>query len=406
MEVIRAESPGILMLASGFYIGCGIVMGTIIMKTVVSKSAHFRFGIIAATSFGNWADLTNAVILSLGEMPPFKVNDSAVGIAYTSMFCIIPTILTFSLAQSWLTRDFADAPVEIPSNRRKKRYRFDIMSTFSLDLEHADNTTTTTENAPKETSAWQQFKSCSWISRRRVQFVRRLVWSIFTPPNIAMFLAIVIGSIPELKGLFISNNKSIPMTDRTRAAPLGFIFETADFIGNACVPLGVMIIGGAFMRLVQLLRKNNKTRKQAAAHDEVVRPELSSDVPEISPEKEAASAPQEQPSSSTLPASTIKISFFIGVARLLIMPILGYLFWDLLLCQMAGVIKPEDKMLRFVLLFQGIVPTAQTQILLSQMTDPRGLGLDMSYTGLTQYIASMVTVTGWLIAIFWILFST
>lgn len=40
------------------------------------------FGCTAATAMGNFGDLTLAVVMSIGDSPPFSKGDAAVGIAY------------------------------------------------------------------------------------------------------------------------------------------------------------------------------------------------------------------------------------------------------------------------------------------------------------------------------------
>lgn len=66
------------------------------------------------------------------------------------------------------------------------------------------------------------------------------IWalSIFSPPNIALILGLIIALVPQLKALFVivSGGPSILAPDNQ--PPLAFVYDTVNFVGGAAVPCG------------------------------------------------------------------------------------------------------------------------------------------------------------------------
>lgn len=117
------------------------------------------------------------------------------------------------------------------------------------------------------------------------------------------FLSFPIALIPRLKSLFvIIPNSPNQSHGPDGLPPLSFLLDTATFIGNASVPLGLVCLGSALARL---------------------------NVPKPW---------------TRLPLGAIGV---FTIVKLFVMPVLGVLICDLFTTKM-GLINKEDKVLRFV----------------------------------------------------------
>lgn len=79
----------------------------------------------------------------------------------------------------------------------------------------------------------------------------RQIWNLVktfnTPPTISIFISFPIALIPQLKDLFVTMPNSPRGPDGL--APLAFVMDTANFIGAASVPLGLVCLGSALASL-------------------------------------------------------------------------------------------------------------------------------------------------------------
>lgn len=178
----------------------------------------------------------------------------------------------------------------------------------------------------------QSVKTLSNTSLRPISLFKRIVNAILpflaslaTPPTIALSLALLFALVKNLKALFIYDpTNSFHPTAPAYAAPLGIILDTASFIGNASVPLGLMVLGSAMSRM------------------KLPRP------------------------FSRLPISSI---LALAVAKLVILPIIGYFFIEAL-TNYTTLVDKENKVLRFTLIYFSALPTATTQVTLTQIYAP------------------------------------
>ena len=83
------------------------------------------------------------------------------------------------------------------------------------------------------------------ISRRLWNFIKTLN----TPPTIAIFIAFPVALIPKLKWLFIPSTLPGAPVGPDGLPPLAFILDTATFVGNGSVPMGLICLGSALARL-------------------------------------------------------------------------------------------------------------------------------------------------------------
>ncbi|KAG8979287.1 Protein M3, partial [Tulasnella sp. 427] len=185
-------------------------------------------------------------------------------------------------------------------------------------------------------------------TRRVLSFLKTLN----TPPTIAIFVAFPVALIPQLKALFVQSSAtpalhSISHSSPDGLPPLGFLLDTASFIGAASVPLGLVCLGSALARL---------------------------------------SVPKPW---TRLPLGAIG---WFTVAKLFLMPIVGVAMCAFF-TNTVKIINADDKVLRFVCIFFSSVPTATTQVFLTQLHSPDGNAEHLSAFLVPQYALMFLTMT-------------
>lgn len=184
-------------------------------------------------------------------------------------------------------------------------------------------------------------------SLKFVNLALEFLRSLMNPPSLAIILSFIIAVIPPLKALFVPG---VPGTHIPSAPdgqpPLALIMKTARFISAASVPMGLITLGSALARL---------------------------------------SIPRNQWSS--LPLGAIGS---LAVGRLVVMPVLG-----ILICQQfthIGLIDSSNNVLRFVCIFLSGLPTATTQVFLTQVYSGTGNAEHLSAFLIPQYIIMFVSM--------------
>ncbi|KAK4052383.1 Protein M3 [Microbotryomycetes sp. JL201] len=161
--------------------------------------------------------------------------------------------------------------------------------------------------------------------KRLLRGVRDFVSSLATPPTLSLLTALVCALVSKLKALFVFvPDQAFNPVAPDGKPPLAILLETASFVGAASVPLGLMVLGSALerMRLPRPL--------------------------------------------SNLPFSSITA---LALAKLVLLPIIGYLFVQALTMH-TSLVAEDNKVLRFVLIYFSCLPTATTQVALTQIFAP------------------------------------
>ncbi|TFK48082.1 auxin efflux carrier [Heliocybe sulcata] len=451
---------GPLVFVAILYEVIGIVMAWII-KQFFWVPHRFRHGIIVAGGWANYGDIPTSVIMSLTATAPFNgTSDQNLAVAYCSAFIFVFLITLFPCgAHRWIAMDFTGPEVtdeEAREAMRLKRKRIlqatlhplsllsigklrshhDLESVNELDEKsvtqkeqepphllggkniapvvegldedrlrsgkhvsfYPDDATTVfggpsqvhspahtefvpsrfaspaptvvhddtqnaeadaqlTADAPATTTlptVASPVPSLTRTRRLRSQFATFLR-SVLSPPSLAILIAFPLALIQPLKALFVPvDNSPIPNAPDGQP-PLAFIMDAAQFIGAASVPLGLICLGSAMARL-----RMPKGGLEGWAR---------------------------------LPVGAIGT---LAVGKVLLMPVLG-----VLICQgltNAGVIAKDDNVLRFVCIFFSCLPTATTQILLTQVYSGTGTAEHLSVFLIPQYILmfiSMVVLTAY-----------
>ncbi|GAA5823082.1 hypothetical protein JCM11251_007479 [Rhodosporidiobolus azoricus] len=155
--------------------------------------------------------------------------------------------------------------------------------------------------------------------------VKGFLLSLATPPTIALVSALIIALVDRLKALFVVvDGYYWRPTAPDGEPPLAILLDTATFIGNGSVPLGLIVLGSALARM------------------RIPRP------------------------FSRLPISSI---IALAIAKLVILPVFGF-FFVTSLAKHTSLIDEDDRVLQFVAIFFSVVPTATTQVALTQIFAP------------------------------------
>ncbi|EPQ61346.1 hypothetical protein GLOTRDRAFT_69722 [Gloeophyllum trabeum ATCC 11539] len=445
---------GPLVLVAFLYEVIGVVIAWV-TKQFFWVPHRFRYGIIVAGGWGNYGDIPTSVIMSITATAPFNgTSDQNLAVAYCSAFIFVFLITLFPCgAHRWIAMDYAGPEVtddEVKEAMRSKRQRImhvvlhptsllskqkslspqDIENdprlpekasseekgipdaeedpTDGLALTEADRArsrkhvsffpddTTTVFGGPSQVQspAHTEFASSRFASpaptvvhgdaphegtmlettaeatpmplptaaspsptraRRLHSQAISFFRSILSPPSLSILIAFPFALIPPVKALFVPvANSPIPNAPDGQP-PLAFVMDAAQFIGAASVPLGLICLGSAMARLR---------------------------VPKGGLEGWAR-----------MPVGAIGS---LAVGKVLLMPVLG-----VLICQgltNVGVIDKQDTVLRFVCIFFSCLPTATTQILLTQVYSGTGTAEHLSVFLIPQYILmfiSMVVLTAY-----------
>ncbi|KAJ1401415.1 Membrane transport protein [Sesbania bispinosa] len=318
----------------------GCLLGFLVVVICRPPPQLTRFTIIM-TGFGNTGNLPLAVVGSVCHTKdnPFGQQCHSRGVAYVSFSQWVAVILVYTLVYHMMEppMEYYEI-VEEGAEIEEERTLNDISRPLLVEAEWPGMEDKETEHCKTPFIA-RVFKSISGISSSAIpdlevtvessgnsprsirclaepRVVRRIrivaeqtpIQHILQPPTIASLLAIIIGSVPQLKALFFGYD-----------APLSFITDSLEILGGAMVPSVMLILGGMLA---------------------------------------------EGPNESKLGLRTI---IGVVVARLLVLPVLG--IGIVALSDKLHFLIENDAMFRFVLLLQYTTPSA---ILLGAIASLRG----------------------------------
>ncbi len=107
----------------------------------------------------------------------------------------------------------------------------------------------TTELPQQPTNHHSSHRDCHPSHHDLLSRARRFLKQLLKPCTVAIILSFVVALGDPLKALFIPPSSNFQPRFRPVAPdgqpPLAFIFDTATFIGAACIPLGLICLGSA-----------------------------------------------------------------------------------------------------------------------------------------------------------------
>lgn len=246
----------------------GCLIGFLVVVICRPPPQLTRFTIIM-TGFGNTGNLPLAVVGSVCHTKdnPFGEHCNTRGVAYVSFSQWVAVILVYTLVYHMMEPPMEyyeiveeGAEIEIEEERALN----DISRPLLVEAEWPGMEDKETEHSKTPFIA-RVFKSLSGISSSAIpdlevtvensgansprsirclaepRVVRRIrivaeqtpLQHILQPPTIASLLAIIIGTVPQLKALFFGYD-----------APLSFITDSLEIVGGAMVPSVMLILGG------------------------------------------------------------------------------------------------------------------------------------------------------------------
>ncbi|KZT35078.1 hypothetical protein SISSUDRAFT_1071919 [Sistotremastrum suecicum HHB10207 ss-3] len=431
-ENIAALGP--LTLVAVVYQLLGLLL-SVIIKQFFWVPHRFRYGILVAGCWGNSGDVPTAVIMSITAVSPFGgTKDSTLAVAYISVFILVTFVRPLSPLRALSERiqislfplgghklvawDYAGPDEEddevkqklkarnkrlLTSAHRMLRHRkasdpdIDIENTlpsltaiekieniepselltpiserrarFAIEeptLPHSEPGSRPMSPTPSQLTTVYERQSVAkdtdspstpttppspsppptrWQTLRAhlIEFLK----SLLSPPCFVILLSLLISLVNPLKGLFTP----VPSLHIPNAPdgdpPLAFVLDTAQFVGAASVPLGLITLGSALARL------------------RVPRGDW-----------------------GKLPMGAIG---GLAIGKTVVMPFIG-----VLICQgltRVGIIDEGDKVLRFVCIFFSCIPTATTQVFLTQVYSGTGTAENLAAFLIPQYFLMVFSMT-------------
>ncbi|QEU61043.1 hypothetical protein KDRO_D07400 [Kluyveromyces lactis] len=91
-------------------------------------------------------------------------------------------------------------------------------------------------------------KMDTWFQRHNLGQLEYVLINFFRPASLGALLGIICSMIPWVQALFV--NTYVHVHNAPDGLPvLNFIMDATEYIGNACVPLGLLLLGGTIARL-------------------------------------------------------------------------------------------------------------------------------------------------------------
>ncbi|KAF9129353.1 hypothetical protein BGW39_004229 [Mortierella sp. 14UC] len=197
-----------------------------------------------------------------------------------------------------------------------------------------------------------QLQSSYDSKKKHQQHTAHWFWRYFhsmreylTPPTIGLILGLICTLTP-LRGLFILTATPLPSPDEL--PPLSFIYEITLMLGGCCVPLGLTVLGASLSRL-----KPGRMRP-------------------------------------LIPTLTM-----VTIAKMVISPLVGTLFVELVLVRHFQWVPASNHMLQFTLMLMSGSPTSMICFVLAQVWDRRTThaGSEMAAVIAVQYAVGTVLIT-------------
>ncbi|KAG6650004.1 hypothetical protein I3843_06G012700 [Carya illinoinensis] len=349
--------------------GIGCILGYLVVIICRPPPQFKRFTIIM-TAFGNTGNLPLAIVGSVCHTAdnPFGPHCHSRGVAYVSFSSWVSVILVYTLVYHMMEPpleyyEIVEEGIEIEEELAVN----DVSRPLLVEAEWPGIEDKETEHSKTPFIA-RIFQSISNVSQtsfpdievsgeggansprsirclaapkvfRRMRIVAEQtpIRHILQPPMIASLLAIIIGTVPQLKAFFFGYD-----------APLSFLTDSLEILGGAMVPSVLLILGGMLA---------------------------------------------EGPIDSNL---GLRTTVGISIARLLVLPVLG--IGIVALSDKMNLLVDDDAMYRFVLLLQYTTPSA---ILLGAIASLRGYAVgEASALLFWQHIFALLSLSLYIVIYF------
>ncbi|SMN21066.1 similar to Saccharomyces cerevisiae YLR152C Putative protein of unknown function [Maudiozyma saulgeensis] len=123
-------------------------------------------------------------------------------------------------------------------------------STVSQNTTNINNLSEVHENKKKTTPMMKKIriKLSKFIRRYHLSWVSYFLINCLRPASLGALLGIICALIPWVKACFVDTYVHVHKAPDTLPV-LNFVMDFTEYIGNACVPLGLLLLGGMLARL-------------------------------------------------------------------------------------------------------------------------------------------------------------
>ncbi|KAF6752090.1 auxin efflux carrier transmembrane protein [Ephemerocybe angulata] len=369
---IRLFGP--LFLVAALYEILGVVIAFII-KQFFWVPHRFRYGLLVAGGFGNVGDIPISVIMSVTGTAPFKgLEDQNLSVAYISVFLLVFIVTLFPMgAHNWIKMDFVGPDVEpcdVQEAIRVKRRKLLCMSAVpSRDDSEKGVQQLQVQEKVVHASGEDNVDPCTPRLRKlntvhddsETEIAEETVVDIHSPRGS------ISGATP--RAFKLEKDSSDAKEDPTRLQVFFQSLLTAPSIAIfVSFPIALVPQLKALFIVVPSVNMPSAPDGQ---------PPLSFIMDTI---------PQNQWKS--LPLGAISS---LAIGKLVLMPVFGVLIVQGLV--RCGLIPKEDKVLQFVCIFTSCLPTATTQVYLTQAYSAEGDAQHLSAFLIPQYILMFISMT-------------
>ncbi|KAJ7718718.1 auxin efflux carrier transmembrane protein [Mycena maculata] len=417
-SIQNISALGPIVLVALIYQILGIVIAWVVSR-LFWVPHRFRWGILVAGGWGNVGDIPTAVVLSIMAEAPFNGSvDQTLGVGYIAGFIFVSVITFFPLggnrlvALDYVGPDVEQDEVKEALRQRRRRIFVDwpqraihfLTCSKAIPQDAAINEKSPTAEQPtveKESQSRPGPKHVSFYEgeshtlsnrifgpsrrvnshldsaaptatavdtedpapnilptstadtqaapgRRRLRAnLTTFLRNLFIPASAAILASFIIALVPQLKALFVDVAGTHIPNAPDGQPPLAFVMDAATFIGAASVPMALVCLGSALARLR---------------------------VP--------------RGSWGSLPIGAI---LSLSAGKMLLFPVLGVLICKGLV--QGGVISRDDKVLQFICMFFSCLPTATTQVFVTQVASGTGSAEHLSAFLIPQYALMLISMT-------------
>lgn len=394
-------SLGVMLLSAVLFQFIGLGFGYI-CKFTTGCPKYWKGGLLASGVFANVNDFPIAYITTLSTSTYFQAEDSTRGTAYALIFVAWTIFALFNcsgyrIIGSDMTRKHRDMINNVPYDhlaqnqlpilklwgimtknlKLSRKLRNDSLSNTGVQLndphEKSHSSTCDDSTAYIETAEIAEISEISdsiiqsihenvdikFLDRAHRYFARHninFIWELFSnfgrPAIISLFVALILTMFPSSRRVFYEAPDA-PLKNFPNApdgAPiLGFVMDITKFVGNCCVPLGLLILGATVSRIS--MRK--------------------------------------------MPAGYWKTVVLMTILKLIVLPIVA-IAWSYKVRDL-GWIEKDNYMAVFVLVIASSAPAATVQVYMTAMLAPPGFEDSEAISCIAiqvvvQYVVLLVTM--------------
>lgn len=222
-----------------YVVSCGLIVGHVVAKISNTPRSQKPL-VLAACAFGNSTGLPITLLTVIHRTFPSSTELGRIDpTLFLSLYLVTYPILQWG-AGGWIL----DAPVSSEKDDKSLTTAASMISEIMLEEQTIEvvNELTPLELRPRSPMTEEDSTLKSLIENIKLMSSKSL-----QPPVLAALAGILVGSVNPLRRVFVD------MQDRDNDAPFEFVFDGIYSIGQAAVPINMMILG---INLSKTLKSN------------------------------------------------------------------------------------------------------------------------------------------------------